>query len=124
MQQTLNASQKLFVDLMLDDNVYTNEALAEACGVDVRTIYRWKRNEAITKEINKQADAKLGQFINQANMKLIEVITEGTEHAQLKAIDMLYKSLGKYKEQSEVTINEGTKSVDERKASLLSRLRG
>jgi hypothetical protein len=124
MIQTLNASQKIFVDMMLDDNVYTNEALAEACAVDVRTIYRWKRNETITKEINKQADAKLGQFINQANMKLLEVITSGSEHAQLKAIDILYKSLGKYKESTDVTIHEGNRTVEEKKASLLSRLKG
>jgi hypothetical protein len=109
--------------MMVDDVIYTNEALAEACNVDVRTIYRWKRNSDITSEINKLADATLGQYINQANMKLIDVIGNGSEHAQLKAIDMLYKSLGKYKEQSEVTITE-TKTIDERKASLLSRLRG
>lgn len=124
MKSTLNASQKKFVELMVDDNIYTNEALAEMCEVDVRTIYRWKRNPEITAEINKLADASLGQFINQANMKLIEVISSGSEHAQLKAIDMLYKSLGKYKDQSEVTITEGTKTIDEKKAGLLARLKG
>ena len=108
---------------MVDDNIYTNEQLAEQCEVDVRTIYRWKRNNNITKEINKLADANLGQYINQANMKLIEVISNGSENGQLKAIDMLYKSLGKYKEQSEVTINEGT-SLEEKKAYLLSKLKG
>ena len=123
MESTLNVGQKRFVDMMVDDVIYTNEALAEACNVDVRTIYRWKRNGDITSEINKLADASLGQFINQANMKLIDVIGNGSEHAQLKAIDMLFKSLGKYKEQSDITITE-TKTIDERKASLLSRLRG
>lgn len=123
MESTLNTKQKLFVDLMVDDNIYTNEQLAEQCEVDVRTIYRWKRNNNITKEINKLADANLGQYINQANMKLIEVIATGSENGQLKAIDMLYKSLGKYKEQSEVTINEGT-SLEEKKAYLLSKLKG
>ncbi|MDF2010215.1 phBC6A51 family helix-turn-helix protein [Priestia megaterium] len=122
MESTLNTKQKKFVELMVDDNLYTNEQLAEQCGVDVRTVYRWKRNSTITKEINKLADANLGQYINQANMKLIEVITEGSEHGQLKAIDMLYKSLGKYKEQSEVTINEG-KSLDETRALLLAELK-
>ena len=107
---------------MVDDNIYTNEELAELCGVDVRTIYRWKRNDKITKEINLLADANLGQFIHQANKKLINVISDGSEHAQLKAIDMLYKALGKYKDQSEVTINEGTKTLEEKKASLFKRL--
>lgn len=120
---TLNTAQKKFVELMVDDVVYTNEQLAELCEVDVRTIYRWKRNESVTKEINKMADASLGQFINQANMKLIEVIGSGSEHAQLKAIDMLYKSLGKYKEQSEVTITDST-TVEQKKANLLARLKG
>jgi DNA-binding transcriptional MerR regulator len=124
MERTLNARQKIFVDLMTDDKIYTNEEMAEICGVDVRTIYRWKKNENITREINKLADASLGQYINSANKKLIEVIENGSEHAQLKAIDMLYKSLGKYKEQSEVTINEGNKSIEEKKATLLSRLKG
>jgi hypothetical protein len=122
MKQTLNAAQKKFVELMVDDNFYTNEELASMCEVDVRTIYRWRRNNNITKEINKLADASLGQYIHSANKKLIEVIEEGSEHAQLKAIEMLYKSLGKYKDQTELTVNTSDKSVDEKKASLLSRL--
>ena len=56
-------------------------------------------------------------------MKLLEVIQNGSENGQLKAIEMLYKSLGKYKEHTEVTVTE-TRTVDERKASLLSRLKG
>jgi Helix-turn-helix of insertion element transposase len=124
MKRTLNERQKKFVELMVDDNVYTNEQLAELCGVDVRTIYRWKRNPDITAEINKLADANLGQFIHQANRKLIDVIENGSEHAKLKAIDMLFKALGKYKEQSEITVNEGNKSIEEKKASLIARLTG
>jgi hypothetical protein len=124
MKRTLNTAQKKFVEMMVDDVVYTNEQLAEACEVDVRTVYRWKRNPDITAEINKLADASLGQFIHTANKKLIEVISDGSEHAQLKAIDMLYKSLGKYKEQSEVTVHEGNSTIEEKRAGLLSRLKG
>lgn len=123
MKATLNESQKKFVDLMTDENFYKNEELAELCGVDVRTIYRWKKNPAITEEINKLADASLGQYINRANTKLIEVIEEGSEHARLKAIDILYKSLGKYKESQDITIKE-PKSLEDKKASLLARLKG
>jgi Helix-turn-helix of insertion element transposase len=124
MESTLNTGQKKFVELMVDDVVYTNEELAELCEVDVRTIYRWKRNSKVTSEINRLADASLGQYINQANRKLIDVIEGGSENAQLKAIEMLYKSLGKFKDHSEVTINEGNKSVEEKKAGLLARLKG
>lgn len=124
MKQTLNASQKKFVELMVDDRIYTNEQLAEKCGVDVRTIYRWKRNANITAEINKLADATLGQFINQANIKLIDVINNGSEHGSLKAIEMLYKSLGKYKETADINIKAETKTLEEKKATLLSRLKG
>ena len=124
MKHTLNERQKIFVDLMTDDKFYTNEEMAEICGVDVRTIYRWRKHEGITKEINRLADASLGQYINSANKTLIELIETGSENAKTKAIDMLFKALGKYKDQSEVTINEGNKSVDEKKATLLSRLKG
>lgn len=119
MKVALNKQQKTFVDLMTDDLIYTNEELAKLCDVDVRTVYRWRRNENITREINKLADATLGQYINQANRKLIDVIEEGSEHSQLKAIDMLYKSLGKYKDSTEVTITE-TKTLDERKSALFA----
>lgn len=124
MESVLNTSQKKYVELMVDDVLYTNEQLAEQCEVDVRTIYRWKRNATISAEINRLADASLGQYINQANRTLIEVIEGGSENAQLKAIEMLYKSLGKFKEHSEVTITEGNKSVEEKKAGLLARLKG
>lgn len=122
MESTLNTAQKLFVEMLVDDNVYTNEELATATGVDVRTIYRWKRNPTITAEVNKLADATLGQYIHQANRKLINVIEEGSEHGSLKAIEMLYKYGGKYKEQTELTINTDTKTFAEKKASLYERL--
>lgn len=123
MESTLNTAQKKYVDMVLDEYIYTNEEIAEACGVDVRTVYRWKQHEGITKEINKRADASFGQYIPRANRTLIEVIEDGSESGKLKAIEMLYKMQGKYKEQSEVTITE-SKTVEERKASILSRLRG
>lgn len=123
MNPSLNSNQKKFVELITDEYIYTNEDLSEMIGVDVRTIYRWKHNQSITDEINKQADASLGQYIYKANRTLTEVIENGTEAGQLKAIEMLYKSMGKYKEQTDVNITE-TKTVDEKKASLLTRLKG
>ena len=123
MKRTLNTQQKLFVEYMVDDTMYTNEQLAALCDVDVRTIYRWKRNPEITAEINKLADASIGQYIHQANRKLIDIIQNGSEHGQLKAMDMLLKYTGKYKEATDVTITTETKTVEEKKASLLERLR-
>lgn len=124
MKPTLNTQQKKFVEYMVDDTMYTNEQLAALCGVDVRTVYRWKRNADVTAEINKLADASIGQYIHQANRKLIDIMENGSEHGQLKAVDMLLKSLGKYKDTTDITITSETKTVEERKASLLTRLKG
>ncbi|CDQ21685.1 phBC6A51 family helix-turn-helix protein [Halobacillus karajensis] len=124
MKRTLNETQKKYVELMLDDNFYTNEQLAELVGVDVRSIYRYKQNPTITEEINKKADSTLGQLVPEANRKMADLMRDGSENAQLKVLDMLYKATGKYKDQSEITVNEGTKSPEERKASLLSKLKG
>lgn len=124
MKRTLNTQQKKFVEYMLDDTLYTNEELAALCEVDVRTIYRWKRNPEVTAEISRMADASIGQYIHQANRKIIDIIENGSEHGQLKALDMLLKYTGKYKEATDVHITTDTKSVEEKKASLLSRLKG
>lgn len=55
----VNSNQKLFVYSEVDNKfygytIYTNKQMAEMCGVDERTIYRWKHNETINRAIREK----------------------------------------------------------------------
>lgn len=59
--EKLSSKQRMYVNLEVDNKyhgyaLYTNELMAKMCGVDVRTIYRWKHNETIKRVIMEEAN--------------------------------------------------------------------
>jgi predicted DNA-binding transcriptional regulator YafY len=120
MTNTLNAAQNKFVDLMTEDNLYTNEQLAALCDVDVRTVYRWKKNEAIAQEIERNADVNLKVHINRAYGVLTDILfsPEANENIKLKALDLFLKTQGKLKDRSESEIELKVKDADQAAADL------
>lgn len=125
MERGLNESQKKFVELMSSDQMMTNEAAAIACGVDVRTIYRWKKDERVIREIEQNADINLKSRIGQAYGVLTEILfSEETEDKhKLKALEIYLKTQGKMKDTAEVKTEISVASPDQA-ASELDRLLG
>lgn len=119
MKRSLNAQQKKFVELMCEDKLYTNEQLASHCEVDVRTIYRWKRDDAISSEIEKTADAGLKGNMNRAYGVLTEILFNSESEAlKLKALELFLKTQGKLKDKSESEVKVKVSSVEEAEAEL------
>lgn len=120
METGLNAAQKKFVELMTEDRIYTNEEMADLCGVDVRTVYRWKKNEKITKEIEAQADINLKSRIGHAYGVLTEILfsEESEDKHKLKALEIFLKTQGKMKDTAEVKNEITVKDADQAAAEL------
>ena len=120
MEHGLNEAQKKFVELMSADQIITNEAAAIACSVDVRTIYRWKKNDRIIREIEKNADINLKSRIGQAYGVLTEILfSEDTEDKhKLKALEIYLKTQGKMKDTAEVKTEISVSTPDQAAADL------
>ncbi|MFD9628652.1 phBC6A51 family helix-turn-helix protein [Peribacillus muralis] len=120
MKRTLNVAQKKFVDLVVDDNLYTNEQLAEQCGVDVRTVYRWKRDEDVGAEVERLADAGLKININRAYGVLQDILfnPDTPDKDRIKALDLYLKTQGKLKDKTEVDTKITVSSKEQAEAEL------
>lgn len=120
MAKGLNESQKKFVELMTEDYIYTNEELAEKCEVDVRTIYRWKKNDSVVAEIERNADINLKSQLNRAYGVLTGILfsEEVEDKSKLKALEIFLKTQGKMKDTSEVKNEVTIKDADSASAEL------
>lgn len=120
MAATLTELQKNFVDLMLDDKMYTNKQMANMLGCDERTIYKMKRTEKVVKAIEEGADATLKANLNHAYNVLTDILfgADVGEHAKLKALDLFLKTQGKLKDKSESEVTVKAGSIEEAEAEL------
>lgn len=116
MNTGLTALQEKFVELMLDEHFYTNKQMAELLGCDERTIYKMKRNDKISKEIETQADAGLKVNLNKAYNVLTDILfdSEAASKDRIKALDLFLKTQGKLKEKTE---NETTLKISSAEAA-------
>ena len=120
MKATLTELQKNFVELMLDDKMYTNKQMAELLGCDERTIYKMKRTDKVVRAIEEGADSSLKANLNHAYNVLTDILfsEEVGEHAKLKALDLFLKTQGKLKDKSEAEVTVKANSVEEAEAEL------
>ena len=120
MKASLTELQKNFVELMLDEKMYTNKQMAEILNCDERTIYKMKRTDKVVKAIEDGADASLKANLNHAYNVLTDILFSGEvgEHAKLKALDLFLKTQGKLKDKSESEVTVKASSVEEAEAEL------
>ena len=120
MKPTLTTLQEKFIELMLDDNIYTNVQLAEELECDERTIYKMKRNEKVGKEIERLADASLKTNINRAYNVLQDILfnPETPDKDRIKALDLYLKTQGKLKDKAEVETTVTISSKEQAEAEL------
>lgn len=112
--------QKNFVELMLDDKMYTNKQMADILGCGERTIYKMKRTDKVVQAIEEGADTSLKANLNHAYNVLTDILfsPEVGEHAKLKALDLFLKTQGKLKDKTESEVTLKANSVEEAEAEL------
>ena len=119
MNTGLTALQEKFVELMLDEHIYTNKQMADLLGCEERTIYKMKRNNRVGKEIERQADASLKTNINQAYSVLTDILFNAeSDMVKIKALDLYLKTQGKLKEKAEVESKVTISSAEQAEAEL------
>lgn len=104
MKSGLTALQENYVELMLDGVVRTNQAYADILGCDVRTVYKMKQNEKLSREIECRADITLKTSLSNAYGVLEDILFSGgsINGEKLKALDLYLKTQGKLKEKQDV----------------------
>lgn len=120
MKPTLTDLQKNFVELMLDERMYTNVEMAEMLGCSERAIYKMKRTDKVVQAIEEGADTALKASLNRAYGVLTDILfsEESSENSKLKALDLFLKTQGKLKDKSETDITIAPKSTEQASAEL------
>lgn len=98
-------------------NKMTNQDIADEVGVNVQTIYAWKKDPSFVEELNRQVEFMNKAFLNEALSQLQKLITNGTvsDANRIKSIELFLKTQGLLKQTSDtkITIKEEEKTVDE-----------
>lgn len=103
----LSATQKKACEMLVmkDINKMTNDEIAEACGVDRSTFYRWKQKKEFNDYLNSLADEFQRSFLSDAFAELRKIMMYGKPHEKLKAVELILKNQGKLKETTELNAN-------------------
>lgn len=94
--------------------------IAKEVGVSRGTIYEWKKNDAFTAELVRQAEAMQRAYIAETYAELRDIIGD-RGHAvnnRIKAIEVYLKNQGRLKDVQEQTVTIEEKSLDQMLAEL------
>lgn len=117
----LSATQKKACEMLVmkDINRMTNDEIAEACGVDRSTFYRWKQKKEFNDYLNSLADEFQRSFLSDAFAELRKIMMYGKPHEKLKAVELILKNQGKLKDTAEINANvKAETNVDDFLAQL------
>lgn len=87
----------------------TYKEIAENCGVDEKTLWRWRQDPKFVEAVTKRAIMRLHEDLPevfQANLK-------EAKKGHVRSVDLLYKLLGLLTDKSEVEIKDTAKDNDE-----------
>lgn len=100
----LTVSQRRAAEILATNDVHrlTTAQIAEEVGVTERTVYRWKQDPEFVAYQNAIADQAMEDFLNEAYLKLKELLRAGkSEKVQLEAIKLVLQNRGKLKDTHE-----------------------
>lgn len=91
--------------VMKDINGLSNDQIAEQCGVNRSTLYRWKQRKDFNDYLNELTEEFQRSFLSDAYSELRKIMMYGKSHEKLKAIELMLKNQGRLKEVRETTAN-------------------
>lgn len=89
--------------VMKDINGLSNDQIAEQCGVNRSTLYRWKQRKDFNDYLNELTEEFQRSFLSDAYSELRKIMMYGKSHEKLKAIELMLKNQGRLKEIRETT---------------------
>lgn len=97
-KNSLSAQQRRCAEILAFNDEYrmSHEQIAEELGVNVRTIYRWKKEREFIEYQNELAEKAMDSFLAKAYEIIREISLKGkSDSAKLKALELLLKNRGK-----------------------------
>jgi len=94
----LTANQRKAAELFAtnDTHQYTVEEIGKQCGVNRRTVQRWKKKSEFIDYQNAIADKAMEDFLAETYTTLKGIVRLGkSDHAKLKAIELVLKNRGR-----------------------------
>ena len=118
----VDANMKRCAELLVmkDINGMDNNKIAEECGIDRSTLYRWKQRPDFIEYMNTLAEDFQKSFLADAYAELRKIMLYSNNPAtKLKALEMFMKNQGRLKDVQETTTRIETEvSVDDMLKSL------
>lgn len=101
----LDANQRKACELLVmrDINGLSNDQIAEECGVNRSTLYRWKQKPEFNDYLNELTEEFQRSFLSDAYAELRKIMIYGKSHEKLKAIELMLKNQGRLKDVKETT---------------------
>lgn len=112
----LDATQKKVAEEMAYKGMTgkTEEEIAMENNINRTTIWRWKAMSAFNEEVNRIVKEFQKSHLADVNNILLQILQNGSEKSQLKAIELYYRNQGLFKDNLQVTENkEITVNVDD-----------
>lgn len=120
-KKRLSATQKKCAELLImkDISNMSNNDIADQCGIDRATLYRWKQKKEFNDYLNDLADEFNRSFLSDAYSELRKILVYGKNHEKLKAVELILKGQGKLKDvqetratvQAELSVEDMLKSL-------------
>lgn len=106
-KQRLTAIQKKCIELLVMKDVEkkTNNQIAQECGIDRATLYRWKNKPEFNDALIQRAEEFNRSFLPDTYGTLRTIMMYGTDAHRLKAIELMLKNQGRLKEVQEQNTN-------------------
>lgn len=98
----------------------TNEEIAEEIGINIATLYRWRRNKLFNDKLTELAEELQRSYLSDTYCQLRGIINnpKTTTNHKIKAIELMLKNQGRLKDSSsvsaEVTVNSDARGILER----------
>ena len=104
-RERLTATQKKCIELLVmkDIEKKTNNQIAEECGIDRATLYRWKNKPEFNDALIERAEEFNRSFLPDTYGVLRNIMTYGQDAHKLKAIELMLKNQGRLKDVQEQT---------------------
>ena len=104
-RERLKKKKKKCIELLVmkDIEKKTNNQIAEECGIDRATLYRWKNKPEFNDALIERAEEFNRSFLPDTYGVLRNIMTYGQDAHKLKAIEIMLKNQGRLKEVQEQT---------------------
>lgn len=94
-----------------DINGMTDGKISDKVGINRSTLYDWKKKAYFNDKLLEQAEEFQRAFLSEGYNVMRQLLENGKESTQVKILDILFKTQGKYKQVSEQKITIEEKSM-------------